>query len=193
MDFNSCTDTAAIWALAFSHPPSLRWNTQKIKKNPKKAGTVLSPLCPSAMTGWESHPDIFPLTLKLVRHVSCFRCCFSFPATDTVAQSERGGCACTNARWVGDILSFHFSLSSVCVLPQNHRGGPGKGRGEPREGGRHGGGQAAEVQIRRSYTVVLPSSTRLAQGWITGQQAGLHAAVALVTHSNEAWVSTDTS
>lgn len=87
---------------------------------------------------------------------------------------------------------FHFP-PLLCVLPQNHRGDPSKGRGEPREGGRHGGGQAAEVQIRRSYTLVLTSSTRLAQGWITGQQAGLHAAVALVTHSNEAWVSTDTS
>lgn len=64
---------------------------------------------------------------------------------------------------------------------------------EQGQGGRHGGKQAAEVQIRLSYSAALTSSMRLAQGWITGQQAGLHAAVALVTHSNEAWVSTDTS
>lgn len=33
----------------------------------------------------------------------------------------------------------------------------------------------------------------LHRGWIAGKQAGLHAAVALVTYSNEARVSTDTS
>lgn len=68
-------------------------------------------------------------------------------------------------------------------------GKQGRGQG----GGGHGGTQAAEAQIRPSYSAALTSSTRLAQGWITGQQAGLHAAVALVTHSNEAWASTGTS
>lgn len=110
-----------------------------------------------------------------------------------LSQSLVDVCAQTHGELVTfSHLIFHFP-PWICVLPQNHRGDPSEGRGEAGERGRHGGRQAAEVQIRWSYTVVLTSSTRLAQGWITGQQAGLHAAVALVTHSNEAWVSKETS
>lgn len=106
-----------------------------------------------------------------MRHVSCFRCCFSFPATDTVARSERGGCVCVCehkcTRWVGDILSFRFFRfpPMLCVSPQKQGAIPAKGRGEVGEvcggGGGGGGRQAAEVQIWWSYTLVLTSSMRL--------------------------------
>lgn len=173
--------------------------SQDYKKKKKEAGTVLSPLYHRALTGWVSHPDIFPLALELVSHVSCLRCCFSFPAADTVAMSEQGGCVCvcTNARRVGDVLSFNFSLSSVALRAATKtRRDPSKGRGVAGEMGSRErrrweagcwGADTAELYC------VLTSSMRLAQGWITGQQAGLYAAVALVTHSNEVWVSTDTS
>lgn len=107
--------------------------------------------------------------------ISCYR----------YSSSARAWRMCVHKRmvsWGHSLISFFPFPPS----PRNHRGDPSKGGGEA---GRHGGRQAAEVQIRRSYTLVL----RLAQGWIAGQQAGLHAAVALVTHSNEASVSTGTS
>lgn len=102
------------------------------QKKKKEAGTVLSPLYHRALTGWVSHPDIFPLALELVSHVSCLRCCFSFPAADTVAMSEQGGCVCvcTNVRRVGDVLSFNLSLSSVALRAATKtRRDPSKGRG----------------------------------------------------------------
>lgn len=104
MEFSSY---AAIRTLAFSHPPFTR--LKKKKKTTSRYRFKPAVTKSSALTGWESHPDIFPLAIRLVRHASCLRCCFSFPATDTVAQPERGGCVCTNAWWVGVILSFLFS------------------------------------------------------------------------------------
>lgn len=54
-----------------------------------------------------------------------------------------------------------------------------------------GGALAAEVQIRPGCPKAPTSSLRLYTG--DGSQAGLHAAVALVTYSDGARVSTDTS
>lgn len=92
------------------------------KKKKEEAGTVLSPLYHRALTGWESHPDIFPLALKLVRHVSSLRCCFSFPATDTVARSQQGGCMCAHKRtvtWWHSLVSFFTFLRCFASRRKN--------------------------------------------------------------------------
>lgn len=115
--------------------------SQYLKKKKEEAGIVLSLLYHRALTGWESHPDIFPLALELVRHVSSLRCCFSFPATDTVARSEQGGCMCAHKRtvtWWHSLVSFFTFLRCFACRRKNkarfQRGQRTSGRSEG-EGG----------------------------------------------------------
>lgn len=96
-----------------------------------------------------------------------------------------------DAQWHSLIFNFSHIPHLLCALQQiplsnNYKGKGQVARGEMERGtGYWGAGMA-----RLSYGPT--SSMRLTQG-MDHRQAGLHAAVALVTYSNEARVSTDTS
>lgn len=138
------------------------------------------------VTSW-----FFPLVIKLVRRASCWRCLT--PRIQLLTQNMMDVC-----EWMrhSEILSYLISHTfwvcfvhdskSLCsanefTISYKIRRWRCKGKG-----------LTAEVQIWPGCPKALNSSVRLTQG-MDSRQAGLHAAVALVTCSNEARVSTDTS
>lgn len=132
-EFNSSTDTAAIRALAFCHPPFLRWNAHKITKKKRRSRYRFKPAvspCTDRMSvtswyfssrSWVSEPCFL---FEMLLFISCCRYSSYVRARRTCV------CVCTNARRVGDILSFNFSLSSVALRAATKtRRDPSKGRG----------------------------------------------------------------
>lgn len=80
-EFNSSTDTAAIWTLAFCHPPFLHWNVHKIKKKKRsryRFKPAVSP-CTDRMrvTSWyfssRSRVSEACFLFEMLLFISCYR------------------------------------------------------------------------------------------------------------------------